>query len=157
MCCRAEYESAAGPPSSPLLKPGRKLIRLLELGREFLHAVSPTESHPTKKHALLIQTMIQAGRGNDTARATPANANSPLGFSPSTFPNASIMSTQMAAPAYFTAQQGHHAVEGLSLSPHDQHFQYYAGPDPILGLSNDLGFSDALMGMMEWNAALGPV
>lgn len=160
VCCRAEYESDAGPPSSPLLKAGRKLIRLLELGKEFLHTVSPNDVHPTKKHALLVETMIKAGRGDDASHSGPTQVPSaPIGMQTTTFPSNPTMLAHSPVPnsAYLSAGQGQSAIEGLSLSPQDQFFQYYAGPDPILGLSNDLGSSDALIGMMEWNSAMGPL
>ncbi|GAA5912771.1 Zn(II)2Cys6 transcription factor domain-containing protein [Sporobolomyces salmoneus] len=82
---QTEYESGATLGAQPLTS-GDKLPLLLELGSNFLHAISPSIDHPAESHAVLIQTILKVGSGSPFSPQLPP-------------PGAGIASATTSAPS----------------------------------------------------------
>ncbi|GAA6061097.1 hypothetical protein JCM10212_006298 [Sporobolomyces blumeae] len=104
-----EYESGVDLGVPQPLTTGDKLPLLLDLGANFLHAISPSVDHPAKKHAVLIQTILRVGLGEHSLNG----AGSP--FSPIV---AQTGSHQSASPPSSTMLPGNRAPSRQHSAPH---------------------------------------
>ncbi|KDE09579.1 hypothetical protein MVLG_00474 [Microbotryum lychnidis-dioicae p1A1 Lamole] len=81
VCRRSDYEAGADLDTPKPLISGDKLPILLELGANFLRAISPNPQHPARKHAILLHMILKTGLGENSLAGTttksPASTTSP--------------------------------------------------------------------------------
>ncbi|SCV71438.1 BQ2448_3026 [Microbotryum intermedium] len=100
VCRRSDYEAGADLDTPKPLTSGDKLPILLELGANFLRAISPSPQHPARKHAILLHMILKTGLGEHslagTATKSPASTTSPNSTASVNLPTTASRS---AAPA----------------------------------------------------------
>ncbi|GAA5899772.1 hypothetical protein JCM6882_005431 [Rhodosporidiobolus microsporus] len=121
---QADYAAGCDLSTPQALATGTKLPRLLELGAQFLTAISPNPDHPCCRHALLLEMILRVGLSATTPQGhasspaaskgdkrSPAQSGGPHPPQRSaTFPLPA--QAQMAQPAAFPA--------AMALPPHLQ-------------------------------------
>lgn len=112
-----EYRSGVSLNGPRQLIAGAKLGRLVELGSKFLDAIAPTDSHPAKKHAKMLRTLLAAGTSGQMIAIDPSEMREKTRAFPLPSPHLSARSSfESTTPSHYslvalhspTSSQGEH-------------------------------------------------